>query len=129
MKMVKTKESSPFNAGFLEKAPKSEMIIEQKIIHFLQGSDVAAWSDKKGFVSGGVIEDYIRDRYKNKGSSVSRKCREMACKGLLDRKYKRVFADVNPLVFYRINKQHEKSIKKNFLSKMWQKVRRKFRGK
>lgn len=67
--------------------------IKQKILSYL--------TEKRNWVYGGVIDDYIRQTDGHKASNSSRRCRELVNEGKLNRRLVKV--EGNNVVQYKIN--------------------------
>lgn len=72
--------------------------IKNQILSYLQ--------EKKNWVYGGVIDDFIRQTDGHKASNCSRRCRELVNKGLIDRRLVMLEGIPNKVVQYRYNENH-----------------------
>lgn len=68
--------------------------INQKILDYL--------TEHPGFQFGGSIEDFIRSTDGHKASNASRRCRELADEGIIERNLIKIPGVANKVVQYRI---------------------------
>lgn len=59
-------------------------------------------TEKRGWVKGGLIEDFIRQTDGHKASNASRRCRELEDEGVIESQYVNVPGVANKVVEYRI---------------------------